>query len=190
MTPATGWPTTGRAMIAGSACLFLAAAGAGGCSRVSASDGASSGNRCLAAPFAEPFSTIDPCSAPHVAIAVLQTVFTYHPGEQADQRASFRAAMPLMDDGFAAHWDTTGAVLAPITSMQWQRWSRLGIDVTATARLGDDDHPPDSDTTFARVAAVDLHPPDGPQLCLAVYIRATRPSSAVGWRISALEART
>ncbi|MRH92949.1 hypothetical protein GFY24_36965 [Nocardia sp. SYP-A9097] len=146
---------------------------------------------CPAASFADPFARIDPCSAAEVAVAALETVFTYRPSEQADQRSSFRAATPLMTTDFAARWDTTGPVLAPITSMRWQQWRRLGIVLTATARLGDDDHPADTDTLFARVATVALHPGGGtPSTSLVVYIRAIRPNSPAGWRISALEVRT
>lgn len=123
-------------------------------------------------------------------VAALQTVFSYRPSEQADQSSSFRVAAPLMTPDFAARWDTAGSVLAPITSMQWQQWSTRGVVLTATARLGEDDHPPDTDTTFARVAAVALRPADGtPSLSLAVYARAIRPSAGAGWRISALEVR-
>ncbi|MRH92201.1 hypothetical protein GFY24_33015 [Nocardia sp. SYP-A9097] len=145
---------------------------------------------CPAAVFAEPFTGIDPCSAAQVVVATLETVFTCRPGEQADQRSSFRAASPLMTTDFAARWDITSSVLAPITSTQWQRWRRLGIGLTATARLGDDDHPADTDTLFARVATVALHPGDGtPSTSLVVYIRAIHPNSLAGWRISALEVR-
>ncbi|MFE3757934.1 hypothetical protein ACFXO9_26805 [Nocardia tengchongensis] len=141
--------------------------------------------------FVRPFEGIDACSPSAVAVAAIQTTFTYRPAQQADQGSSFRAAAPLMDAALAARWDAGATVLAPVTASQWQSWREGGVTIVASARLGADDHPPDTGVSFERVAAVTLQPDHaGPEIDLTAFVRAGRPDSSAGWRVSALEVRT
>ncbi|MET8425467.1 hypothetical protein [Nocardia sp. NPDC004860] len=170
-------------------CILLVALEA--CGQSPFADHESGDLPCTATPFDPPFDHVDPCSAEQVAVAAVETVFTYRPSEQADQSSSVKAAAPLLDVGLAARSETSGTVLTPITGSQWQRWRSQGISVVASARLGEDDHPIDTHTTFTRVAAVTLHPGDETEtILLAAFVRASRPDSSAGWRISALEVRT
>ncbi|MEV6096194.1 hypothetical protein [Nocardia sp. NPDC051981] len=170
--------------------VILSAAVLEGCAQPGTSDGSAKID-CRAMQFVSPFENIDGCSPSQVALAAVQTVFAYRPDQQADQGASFQSATPLMVPVLAARTDTTAHILAPITGPQWQRWRDLGVSVVATAHLGADDHPPDTDVTFARVAAVTLQPDNrDPSILLTVFVRATRPDSSVAWRVSALEVRT
>ncbi|MFE2999740.1 hypothetical protein ACFXG4_32665 [Nocardia sp. NPDC059246] len=170
--------------------VLLSAAALEGCAQPGQS-GNNSESNCRDAEFAPPFEHLDGCSPSQVVLAAVQTTFTYRPDQQADQGASFQLATPLMDSALAAHMDTTAHILAPITSAQWQRWRDSNVSVVATARLGADDHPPDTGVTFARVAAVTLAPDNrDPSILLTVFVRATRADSLVGWRVSALEVRT
>ncbi|MFE3795770.1 hypothetical protein KHQ06_24490 [Nocardia tengchongensis] len=170
--------------------VLLSAAVLEGCAQPGQSENNAERN-CRAAQFVPPFEHLDGCSPSQVVLAAMQTAFTYRPGQQADQGAAFQSATPLMDSALAARMDTTAHILAPITGQQWQRWRDLDVSVVATARLGADDHPPDTDVTFARVAAVILQPDNrDPSVLLTVFVRAARPDSSVGWRVSALEVRT
>ncbi|MFE3228584.1 hypothetical protein [Nocardia sp. NPDC059228] len=170
-------------------CILLVALEACGQSRFAERE--SGDLPCTATFFDPPFDHVDPCSAEQVAVAAVETVFTYRPSEQADQGSSVKAAAPLLDVGLAARSVTSGTVLTPITGSQWQRWRSLGIAVVASVRLGEDDHLIDTHTTFARVAGVTLHPGDETEtILLAAFVRASRPDSSAGWRISALEVRT
>lgn len=181
--------TAGRVAVTAGGCILLVVVAA--CGQSPFADGVSGDLPCIATAFDPPFDHVDPCSAEKVAVAAVETVFTYRPNEQADQSSSFKAASPLMDAGLAARSETSGTVLTPITGSQWQQWRSLGIAVVASARLGEDDHPIDTPTTFTRVAAVTLHPGDETEaILLAVFVRASRPDSSAGWRISALEVRT
>ncbi|MFB7718224.1 hypothetical protein [Nocardia sp. NPDC056100] len=171
--------------------LCLVGAAASSCDRAPTPVDSREENNCPTAHFEEPFQRVDPCSAPAVALAVIERVFTYRPSDETDQRSAFRAAIPLMAAELVARGENAAPVLAPITSAQWQRWRESGVVVTATARLAADDHPTDTDRDLARVAGVALHTADGTEsVQLTVYLRATRPSSSARWLISALEVRT
>ncbi|MFE2997398.1 hypothetical protein ACFXG4_20580 [Nocardia sp. NPDC059246] len=161
-----------------------------GCAHTELGEG-SNGTGCGATQFAKPFDQVDACSPAQVTLAAIQTTFSYRPAQQADQGSSFRAAAPLMDDALAARWGTGATVLAPITASQWQSWRDIDITITATARLGTDDHPPDTSVSFARVVAVTLLPDHAVgAIALTVFVRAVRLDSSAGWRVSALEVRT
>lgn len=172
------------------AVVIVSAAALAGCAQPGTPDG-NAETECSAAHFVPPFDHVDGCSPSQVALAAVQTVFTYRPDQQADQGASFQLATPLMVAALAARTDTTAHILAPITGSLWQRWRDQHVSVTVTARLGVDDHPPDTELSFARVVAVTLAPDNrDPSILLTVFVRATRSDSSVAWRVSALEVRT
>ncbi|MGV9678784.1 hypothetical protein ACWDSJ_26170 [Nocardia sp. NPDC003482] len=146
---------------------------------------------CVAQGFTEPFTAVDPCSAEAVMTAATAAVFSYRPAVQVDQRAAFRVAAQLMDPALAAHGEASAVALAPISGTQWQRWAADGVAVTATATISTDDHPADTATARARVLAVTATPSGGAApLRFTTYVRAARPNSRAGWRISALEVRS
>ncbi|MFF3224090.1 hypothetical protein ACFYV7_14960 [Nocardia suismassiliense] len=130
---------------------------------------------------------IDVCSAESVLLAAVRTIFGYLPSEQPDQRAAFRAARDLIDPAFAQQGEASALVWAPVSAPQWQQWRRDGIEITTLVRLTEDDHPPDTPTTAARVLSVQLHPAEPPSIELAVYARAHRTTTTAAWQLAGLE---
>lgn len=143
---------------------------------------------CTAAPFAPPYRGVDPCSGEAVLTAAATAIFSYRPFVQADQRATFRTARPLLEPDFADRAEPAAALFVPITAATWQLWKAHDATVTATIRVSGDDHPADTATSMSRVLAVDLRPSDaGPAVGFAVYARTTRAGASSPWLISGLE---
>ncbi|MFR9769365.1 hypothetical protein [Nocardia sp. SC052] len=148
---------------------------------------ASSEQRCQADRFATPFTRVDPCSPEQVLTAAVAAVFGYRPSEQADQRATLRAARPLLDSGFAERAEPAALVWSPVNAEQWQQWRATATTITTTARVTGDDHPADTATTAHRVLAIELQPTGQPPIRWTVYARTTRTTDRSGWLLSGLE---
>ncbi|MER7450387.1 hypothetical protein ABTW96_08870 [Nocardia beijingensis] len=130
---------------------------------------------------------MNPCSIEQVLAAAVEAVFGYHPSEQADQRAAWRAARALLDPGFAERAEPAVLVWAPVTATQWQQWRTDATTLTTTARVTSDDHPADTATSAHRVLAVQLQPTGQPPIRWAVYAHATRTTAGSAWLLSGLE---
>jgi hypothetical protein len=165
---------------------LLAVTGAG-CAATTTPQTAGSEPLCQADRFATPFTSVDPCSPEQVLTAAVAAVFDYRPSEQADQRATLRAARPLLDPGFAERAEPAALVWAPVTAEQWQQWRATATTITTTARVTGDDHPADTATTAQRVLVVELQPTGQPPIRWAVYAHATRTTAGSAWLVSGLE---
>ena len=142
--------------------------------------------RCRATPFAAPFASVDPCSGEAVLTVVVQTIFTYTPGAEADPRAAFRAAAPLMQPSFGTRTEPSATALLPISVSTWQRWRNEAITVRTAVHVRADDHPADSPTTVHRVLSVELQPSDSHPIQAAVYATARRTDLTQPWLLSAI----
>ncbi|WP_194817936.1 hypothetical protein [Nocardia sp. XZ_19_385] len=143
--------------------------------------------RCTAARFEAPFAAIDPCSAEAVLTAALATMFTYTPATQSDQRATFRAATPLLEPEYATRGEAGATVVLTVTATTWQRWQTASVSLTAEVHVTGDDHPVDTDTVIHRVLALALQPSDStPALAFTAYATARRVDRSRPWLLSAL----
>jgi hypothetical protein len=140
-------------------------------------------NTCARTRFDPPFTSVDPCSADSVTATALETMLTYRPAEELDQRRAFEAATPLLDPEFARSGAPAAIALAPVTPDIWDRWRDQHVTVTATARATADDHPADTASRAARVVTVSMQPSDStPALKLVVFAVAHRAQTSNGGR--------
>ncbi|WP_157978717.1 MULTISPECIES: hypothetical protein [Nocardia] len=141
---------------------------------------------CRETGFAAPFNAVDPCDGEAVLTAGLAAVFGYRPVEQADQRDTAAAARPLLTPRLAELAETSAATWGPVTATVWQRWREERTPVHTNVRVSQDDHPPDTATTLARVAVVELDATGAAPTVFPVYATVSRTGPATGWLLSGL----
>jgi len=142
---------------------------------------------CRAESFPPPHQEVDPCLPEAVLTAAVTAIFTYRPGEHADQRAAFRTAAPMLTGDLAAEGELWALVWAPITAEQWQWWRDEDTALTTTVRVTDDDHPADAATTASRVLAVELASGDRQPIEFAVYAHSRRAGRDSAWLLAGLQ---
>ncbi|WUA09279.1 hypothetical protein OG225_06205 [Nocardia sp. NBC_01377] len=166
------------------ATIALSAVYLTGCAAQSTSDG--SEQHCRETGFAAPFNAVDPCDGEAVLTTALVAVFGYRPVEQADQRDTAAAAQPLLTARLAEQAETSAVTWGPVTATVWQRWREERTSVHTHVRVSHDDHPPDTATTLARVAVVELDATGAAPTTFPVYATVSRPGPATGWLLSGL----
>lgn len=173
-------------MAYGAAALLFASA----CASGPHSDHVSGEDSCTTTYFAGPFAHVDACSAEQGMVAGIQAAFAEQvgAGERADERTG--NVTNLMDAALSERWQAIAPMLLLVDDSQRQRWHSRSVHLTTRAHVTSDDRPPGTDTTQARVLAVELVPSDSsPSIGFTVYAKVSRADSAAPWRISGLEVR-
>jgi hypothetical protein len=82
---------------------------------------------------------------------VVETMFTWNPGKEASPTDAFNRARPLMSATLAAQQPDFGG---PQAGSQWHQWAYDRANITATADIVSDEHPPDTADKHYRVVAI------------------------------------
>ena len=146
-------------------------------------------------------SSVKDSSAEAVLVGVADTIYTYASAIDRSSREGFDRARGLLSQQYQQDVEATQTGLARYTATTWQRWAQMHAIVAATAAVTADDHPPDTAIRHARVLVVtqsvhptpnstatdrELEPRPSP---IVLYMTATRPNPASGWRVSMISAR-
>ena len=146
-------------------------------------------------------SSVQDSSAEAVLVGVAETIYTYAPAIDRSSNEGFDRARGLLSEQYQQDVEATRTGLARYTAATWQRWAQRHAIVAATAAVTADDHPPDTDVRHARVLVVtqSVHPtPNGTETDreleprpapIVLYITASRPDRASGWRVSMINPR-
>lgn len=127
------------------------------------------------------------CSADQVIVSALETVFSYRGRDTNPADSAAARAGDLISPQYRTSVDGTWFLLAPITGAQWSQWKADGAQVTATAEVRSDEHPPDSASNASRVATItQTVNPGGAKLApMTVWVIASAGGSA-GWQLSSI----
>ncbi|WP_433600353.1 hypothetical protein ACQPXH_00320 [Nocardia sp. CA-135953] len=167
--------------IAGIGAILLAVTGC-----ASRDDAAIPAARCTAPPFPHPYTAVDACAADEVLTTAVARIFS-RPFEQRDPTTSFESAAPLLTDDYRERVGNSAIVLGGRIVGALSLQEPTAVRVTATARVTEDDHPPDTDTSVSRVIALDQHLGDGPTHHSSVYARVVRAGPKHPWLLDQLE---
>lgn len=126
-----------------------------------------------------------------VLCAAAAAVYSWRPSHDPDPGAGFlrAAAAALLNPSYVHQVGPTASGLAQVTATTWQRWHDTDATITATTRIGNDDHPPDTPTRHQRVVIVTQHvlaPTPEPDSTLTVYMTATRAGPQAEWQVALL----
>ncbi|KPM10562.1 hypothetical protein QR98_0091200, partial [Sarcoptes scabiei] len=101
------------------------------------------------------FPDVDDQDPTSVLVAGLEVSFGWDPARDSTQFDGFRRARSLWNNQYLRDGELGLSTLVPMSSRAWQAWGDAGTRIVPRVDVLSDQHPPDTETDFHRVVAID-----------------------------------